>query len=420
MYRGQPPKSSTRDVDGLRARDGRVLRVGQPEGAVAAARRPRARAPTIESRSGRFIVGVTSSTWSTSGRTSASGVPGSSPSGRSMIPEWSGPSPTSSSARIIPRDTSPRSGRSSSGPGKPGRSAPGRPTATVAPAPKFHAPQTICCGSGLPTSTWQSWSRSAFGCGSAASTRPTTKWPRLPPSSATPTSITRSTSSDGDREPPRDLVRGRRRLDVLAQPGERDAHQNCLEKRRSLRQSSRRSGNSWRSMAMRSRPQPEREARVALGVVADELEELRVDHPRAAELDPARVPADRAARAVADVAGDVRLDRRLGEREVVRAELRPPLLAEQRLHQQVERPEQVGERDPLVDREPLDLVEDRRVRRVGRVAAVHAAERDDVDRAAAAPPSSGSATATSPCGAASRRRGRASPAASARGGRAGS
>ena len=42
-------------------------------------------------------------------------------------------------------------------------------------------------------------------------------------------------------------------------------------------------------------------------------------------------------------------------------------------------PGQVGERDPLVDREPLDLVEHGRVRRVGRVAAVHAAERDDVD-----------------------------------------
>ena len=38
--------------------------------------------------------------------------------------------------------------------------------------------------------------------------------------------------------------------------------------------------------------------------------------------------------AVADVAGDVRLDRRLGEREVVRAELGSALLAEERLHEQ--------------------------------------------------------------------------------------
>ena len=50
------------------------------------------------------------------------------------------------------------------------------------------------------------------------------------------------------------------------------------------------------------------------------------------------------------------------------------------LEQEVERPRQVGERDALVDRQPLDLVEDRRVGGVRRVAAVGAAERDDVDR----------------------------------------
>ena len=193
MYRGQPPKSSTTTSTGSAPVTGGSSGSGRRRTPSQSAATSRA-TPTIESRSGLFIVGVTSSTWSTSGRASASGVPGSSPSGRSMIPEWSGPSPTSSSARIIPRETSPRSGRSSSGPGKPGRSAPGRPTATVAPTPKFHAPQTICCGSAFPTSTWQSCSRSAFGCGSAASTRPTTKWPRLPPASVTPTSMTRSTS----------------------------------------------------------------------------------------------------------------------------------------------------------------------------------------------------------------------------------
>ncbi len=42
--------------------------------------------------------------------------------------------------------------------------APGSATATVAPAPKFQAPHTIWYGSLSPTSTTQSWSRSAFGC----------------------------------------------------------------------------------------------------------------------------------------------------------------------------------------------------------------------------------------------------------------
>ena len=62
-----------------------------------------------------MTVGVTSSTWSRIGRTSTSGVPGSGPSGSTMIPAWSSPRPTSSSARIIPREACPRSSRSSSG-----------------------------------------------------------------------------------------------------------------------------------------------------------------------------------------------------------------------------------------------------------------------------------------------------------------
>ena len=44
-----------------------------------------------------------------------------------------------------------------------------------------------------------------------------------------------------------------------------------------------------------------------------------------------------------------------------------------------QRPLEVGERDAAVDGEPLDLVEDRAVRRVGGVPPVRAAEGDDVD-----------------------------------------
>ena len=69
-------------------------------------------------------------------------------------------------------------------------------------------------------------------------------------------------------------------------------------------------------------------------------------------------------------------------------------------------PVEVGERDPLVDGEPLDLVEDRRVRRVRRVAPVARGPARRCRPAAPAPPSCGSATATSPSGAPSRRRGR--------------
>ena len=114
--------------------------------------------------------------------------------GATMIPEWSLPSSTSSSARIIPSESSPRTLRCSSC-SPPGSRAPGSATATVAPAPKFQAPQTICLASPSPTSTRQSCSRSAFGCLTASSTRPTRKRPRLPSSSGTPRRSIPSTSA---------------------------------------------------------------------------------------------------------------------------------------------------------------------------------------------------------------------------------
>jgi hypothetical protein len=139
-------------------------------------------------------VDSTSSTSSTSGSTSTSGVPGSTVPGSSMIPAWSVPRSTSSSARIIPSLTSPRTLRRSRCTPF-GSTAPGSATATVAPAPKFHAPQTIERGSPSPTSTFVSCSRSAFGCFSASSTRPTRKRPRLPSSSSTPRRSMPSTSA---------------------------------------------------------------------------------------------------------------------------------------------------------------------------------------------------------------------------------
>ena len=125
---------------------------------------------------------------------------------------------------------------------------------------------------------------------------------------------------------------------------------------------------------------PEGEARPLLGVEADELEQGRFDHAGACDLDPPRVAADRAAGAVAEEAADVGLERRLREGEVVRAEAHLALLAEEGSHHVQQRPLEVGHGDPAVDGQALDLVEHGRVRRVGRVPAVDAAERDHVDR----------------------------------------
>ena len=106
---------------------------------------------------------------------------------------------------------------------------------------------------------------------------------------------------------------------------------------------------------------------------------------------------------------DVELRRRLGEREVARPQARREAGAEERLGERLDRAGQVGQRDVAVDDEPLDLVEHRHVRGVGRVAAEHPARGDDVDRRLGGRASCGSAPARCACAA----RVRARPAAPA-------
>ena len=85
-------------------------------------------------------------------------------------------------------------------------------------------------------------------------------------------------------------------------------------------------------------------------------------------------------RAAAQEARDVELDARLGEREVVRAQADLAVGPEERAREVLERALEVRQREAAVDREALDLLEHRRVRRVERVAAVDAARADHVDR----------------------------------------
>src|SRR5581483_5434454 len=60
----------------------------------------------------------------------------------------------------------------------------------------------------------------------------------------------------GEHELTRELLERQLEVDVLAQPADRDLHQNCPRTRRSFSQNRRRSGRPWRSMAMRSMPKP--------------------------------------------------------------------------------------------------------------------------------------------------------------------
>ena len=117
----------------------------------------------------------------------------------------------------------------------------------------------------------------------------------------------------------------------------------------------------------------EGEALVLVGIEAAVADDVGVHHAAAQDLQPlARL---------ADGGGvDVHLHGRLGEREVRGAEAHAHLVdLEERLAELLQAPLEVAEVRGLVDHQPLDLVEHRRVRGVA-VDAVDAARRDDADR----------------------------------------
>ena len=112
-------------------------------------------------------------------RYSLAGVPTTASSGRTMMPSWLSPMPSSSSAQIIPKDSTPRILdflilKS------PGRTVPIRANRTFWPAATLGAPQITGTGSGEPSSTVVTCRWSESGCGSQVSTRATTT-PASPP-----------------------------------------------------------------------------------------------------------------------------------------------------------------------------------------------------------------------------------------------
>src|SRR6478736_6019082 len=123
----------------------------------------------------------------------------------------------------------------------------------------------------------------------------------------------------------------------------------------------------------------EGEALIARRIEPDILEHVRMHHAAAENLEPLVAFAD--PDLVADFGvPDVHFHRWLGEREVARAEAHLHLrYFEERLAEFLEHPFQMPEMSLLVDGEPLDLVEHRRMRLV-RVAAIDASRRDDAER----------------------------------------
>ncbi len=160
--------------------------------------------PYTARQSGRL--GLTSRSSTSSSITSASGscVPGASSPGSTIVSAWSPLIPTSSSARIIPLDLTPRSFASPSSVPS-GMIAPGRATATVWPAATLGAPHTIWRSVPEPSSTMQTVSRSASGCRSADRTLPTTNAEVSPTPTCSilsgwrPAEASRSPSSSAER-----------------------------------------------------------------------------------------------------------------------------------------------------------------------------------------------------------------------------
>src|SRR3954471_3738460 len=228
-----------------------------------------------------------------------------------MIPSWSVPRSTSSSARIIPSDTSPRTLRRSSV--RPfGSVAPGSATATVAPAPKFHAPHTIERGSGSPTSTFVSCSRSAFGCFSASSTFPTRNRARLRFPSGTPRWTTRSPSQLVKTSRRASSSTGRSKSTYSRSQLTGTFISELLQHADVVLPEEAQVGEAVTEHRDALDAEAEGEAGPDVRVVADVGEHLRIDPAGSAHLDPAGVLAHRAALSIAQKTRHVELDRGLG------------------------------------------------------------------------------------------------------------
>ena len=148
--------------------------------------------PQWEAASTRLaVISYSMTAWVSRCRYSFAGVPITASSGRTIMPSWLVPMPSSSSAHIMPMDSTPRIFdffilKS------PGRTVPIWANSTFWPAATLGAPHTTVRGSPPPASTVVMWRWSLSGWGSQVRTFATTT-PLSPPGTASDSS-TESTS----------------------------------------------------------------------------------------------------------------------------------------------------------------------------------------------------------------------------------
>ena len=114
--------------------------------------------------------------------------------------------------------------------------------------------------------------------------------------------------------------------------------------------------------------QPEGESAVLLGIVANGLENVRIDHPGSAELDPRSIPEE------------VDFDARFGKWKERGAKANRDVIAEVVRREHAEHGLQIRHRDVPIDQQPLHLMEHRKMRRVGVIGTIDAPQRDDSNR----------------------------------------
>ena len=135
------------------------------------------------------------------------------------MPAWSSPRASSAADISMPREATPRIVLSFSTAPVFGMRTPAGPNTPFMPARAFGAPHTTCTSPVPPASTTQTRSRSAFGCGSAETTRATTN----PAERGGAVLDALDIVAEHD-EPLGDLRRRRLGVEMRLEPGQRGFH----------------------------------------------------------------------------------------------------------------------------------------------------------------------------------------------------
>src|SRR5688572_19962942 len=240
----------------------------------------------------------------------------------------------------------------------------------TSPGRAFGAPQTICRRS-LPVSTWQTCRRSASGCLAHSTMRAT-----MTPSSASPSTAMSSTS----RPIAVSVAASSSRVASVLTCWRSQFSENFIgaascELAQEAHVVVEEAAQVVDAIAQHREAldaEAEGEAGVAFRIDADVAQHARMDHAAAEHFQPARA-------AIGLLPGDVDFRRRLGEREIARAETHFEIAFEECAHEFAQCALEVGEAGMLVDQQAFDLVEHRRVGLVA-VAAIHLAGRDHAQR----------------------------------------